>query len=885
MLMACAGLWSAGLAAAEKRADYYVSPTGNDAWSGKLPEANATKTDGPLATLQAARDAIRRSRGAGNAPMMVLVRGGRHELSQALTFGPEDSNVTYAAYPGEKPVISGGRLITGWTRGEGALWTAKVEGRFNQLFADGRRQPRARHPNEGYLRTAGPIEPLGDREKARRDASKKIGFRYRPGDIRRWSNLEEVNVVVYHAWTASVHWIASLDEENHVVRFTSPSGWPMGWWESQQRYHLENLREALDAPGEWYLDPKTGILTWWPPQGIDPNKVQVVAPRLRQLVVFGGEPAAGKFVENVNLKGLSFQNAEWMIKDRGLADGQSAISFTVGAIHAIGARNCTIEDCEIAHVGEYAIWLGQGCADNAVRRCHIHDLGAGGVCIGDSRRSTTDAQLAAGLDARNNVVDNNFIHDGGHAFLAGVGVWIGQSSGNRVTHNEICDFYYTGISVGWTWGYGTSGARDNKLEYNHIHNLGKGVLSDLGGIYSLGISPGTTERYNLIHDIYSYDYGGWGLYTDEGSTGILLENNVVYNTKTGGFHQHYGRENIVRNNIFAFSMEEQIKRTRTEPHTSFFFERNIVVGDHDAMLGSNWRDDNFRMDYNLYWNTAGDGVDFFGNDLAGWQARGHDRNSIVADPMFVDAKSRDLRLKDGSPALKLGFKPIDMSRIGLYGEKEWVDAPKKIMRGPITMPPPRKSLRSIDEDFEAVEPGRHPSLVRISGEEKTARIAVTEETAAGGKRSLKIVDAADLSHTWQPHFYYEPRLNGGTAKMSFDLRVEPGAIISHEWRDSASPYNVGPSLSIGADGSLKAGQQALLKLPHGQWVKFEITCPLGSAAGTYDLRVTAPGQPPRSFEKLPTGKNWKALRWLGFTSAANASTVFYLDNVKLDAAP
>jgi hypothetical protein len=146
-----------------------------------------------------------------------------------------------------------------------------------------------------------------------------------------------------------------------------------------------------------------------------------------------------------------------------------------------------------------------------------------------------------------------------------------------------------------------------------------------------------------------------------------MERNLVYRTKCGNFHQHYGKENVIRNNIFAFSVEQQIQRTRTEPHKSFTFERNIVYWDNDSpLLGSNWKDNNFTMDNNVYWQSAGKPVLFPGGlTLAQWrQQRGQDEHSLVADPLFVDPQKDDFRLKPDSPAAKVGFQPWDYAKAG-----------------------------------------------------------------------------------------------------------------------------------------------------------------------------------------------------------------------------
>ena len=202
----------------------------------------------------------------------------------------------------------------------------------------------------------------------------------------------------------------------------------------------------------------------------------------------------------------------------------------------------------------------------------------------------------------------------------------------------------------------------------------------------------------MIHDVYSYDRygrGGWGLYNDEGSSNIVLENNLVYNVKTGTYHQHYGRENIIRNNILAFSMDGQIQRSRVEDHLSFTFENNIVIWKEGPLVAAgSLNDDQVKLRNNLYWNNSGKPVDFQGMTLEQRQEHGWDVGSIVADPQFVDAEHFDFHLKPGSPASPIGFKPFDYSEAGVYGEK----------RGPIF--PSHFDFRHVE--FAPEPPPAHP---------------------------------------------------------------------------------------------------------------------------------------------------------------------------------
>lgn len=274
-------------------------------------------------------------------------------------------------------------------------------------------------------------------------------------------------------------------------------------------------------------------------------------------------------------------------------------------------------------------------------------------------------------------LDNNIIQSGGKEFPPAVGVWIGHSSDNEVTHNDIGNFYYTGISVGWIWSYEPSMAKRNKITYNHIHHIGWALLSDMGAVYTLGRSEGTVISNNVIHHVHAYSYGGWGLYHDEGSSDIVMENNLVYSTKTGSFHQHYGKNNTIKNNIFAYAKLFQIQYTKVEEHRSIHFSNNIIVFDKGDVSQGPWNKLDIYMDNNIYWNTGGKRYSFNGHSFKEWKRKsGHDQNSIIKNPRFEDAPNFDFRLKTDKNIAITGFKPFDYLEAGVYGSDDWKDKSK-----------------------------------------------------------------------------------------------------------------------------------------------------------------------------------------------------------------
>ena len=693
---------------------FYVSTLGNDSWSGNLESPNQRMTDGPFRTFVRAKAQVllEKSRHP-NCNFTIFIRQGTYYLMDPILFRPEDSasdakTITYAAFPGEIPVLSGGRLIDGeWapSKRDPRIWELQIadvaagKWYFQQLFVNCSRRRRAsslhlphgeqlpRDP-EAYLRMEKTLF-------AGESPINKMGFVYRDKDFDpAWHDLEEVQVVIFYAWNVPRKWIDAQRSrkpesiQKHELFFTSATNRPTnesgGGKDEHQRYYFDNLYEGLKEPGQWYLDRKTGVLSYFPLPGEDMDSAQVIAPFLSRIMEFQGEWAANRYIKNVNFSNLSFQHAAWQQSRTEIADFQAAQWLRNGAIYMESAENITFSHCEIAHVGEYGIVLKQAAKNNLIEHCEIHDLGAGGLVIGELG-TINDKPNPTLESVAHNTVHNCRVYDGGHVFANGVGIVIAKSSYNSLIHNEVFDFYYSGISVGMQWRGPPSTSNHNLIQYNHVHHVGRGVLGDLGGIYVLD-NPETTVANNLIHDIVNYKltYGGFGIYLDKNSGNVTVENNIVYKTNSAALMTNCCREATVRNNIFAFSKTEGLIRRAVCPDvvSSWNITRNILFnhqispsgmqkwqGDASSLIWGSWKDkENFQLNNNIYYVTGNDLRQFYGKTFEEWKNfSGQDSQSIFADPLFSDIDRLDFSLKSDSPAWNIGFKPIMVNHIGTYG--------------------------------------------------------------------------------------------------------------------------------------------------------------------------------------------------------------------------
>lgn len=652
----------------------YISPDGND--------ANAGTIDKPLASLNAAQTRARELRKISNSvqPVEVIALDGEYFMLQPLILTSDDSGtkeapLVFKSEEGKKAIFRGGIQITGFEEVSNNLWRAMIpnvafyDSYFEQLYVNGSRAVRARTPNEGFYFVKNVTETVVEKgqgrvpelaiQKIELDSTASAAFQ-----SFTKQDYQDALVIFYHNWDNTRKRVTGFSKESSAIYTAGPGMKPWNPLNSKSHFFIENYRAGLDAPGEWFLD-RDGYLYYIPLPGETIANTTFFVPVIKEFIVIKGDNVSGQPVNNILFENLKFEVAGYKTPPGGNEPAQAA--SPVDAVVTLDfARDITFHNCEIAHTGTYGFWFRRACSNCTVTRCYLHDLGAGGVKIGETIIRPDTSEIT-----RNIVIDNNIICNAGHVFPCAVGIIIFNASDNQVIHNEIANLRYSGISAGWVWGYAYSPSKRNKIEFNHIHHIGWGELSDMGGVYTLGASEGTTVSNNVIHHIYSFDYGGWGLYTDEGSYGITEENNLVYACKNSGFHQHYGKENIIRNNIFALNIRAQLQATRIEEHRSLLFTNNIIYFDEGTLLSSNWQKINLLTDYNCYWDTRTKDIKFGNQSFSEWRQSGKDLHSVIADPLFADPQNFNFNFRKLTAARKIKFVPFDYSRAGVYGSDEW----------------------------------------------------------------------------------------------------------------------------------------------------------------------------------------------------------------------
>jgi len=619
----------------------YVSQEGNDNWSGQIPFSNQNNSDGPFRTIQRAKEEITKQKENGKLrqPIVFYMKRGTYFLDEPIIFNSDDSGtpkfpVLFTSFKNDKVVISGGKKIEKWNE-------TKINGKeiivfkvpfikddLREIFINGEKRNRTRFPEKKFL--------LYKRDKIPSDWNKGEDLIYLKEDILgNIKYIENSEFIFLHLWV-DVHLpVKEVDYEKGIVKFKKKSLRYLYDGDTPARFYIENIFD-IDQKGSFYFDKEKKEIYYIPLE--NENIFEIVVPYLENLIIFEGNYKNNEFVEYINFKNIIFSHTNFTLDKNSAGDMQAGYEIS-GSIKGSGCKNITFENCNFSKLGNYAIEFRDGCKNNEIIKCKIFENAGGGIKIGEFLRSD-EVDLLKNDYLRHtygNKIVNCEIYNCGKTFHQCVGVLIGQSYNNIVSNCNIYNLYYSGISVGWTWGYKTSLAYNNIIEYNQIHHIGKperekeAFLSDMGGIYTLGIQPGTILRKNKIYNISAYRYGGWGIYLDEGSSEIIVYGNMVFYTTHGGFHQHYGKNNLIIKNIFAFGKETQIVRSKEEQHLSFKFVDNIVYWEEGELLKGNLKDFNFYFDKNIYWNTSRQKFKFGEFTFEQWQEKGMDKNSKIEE--------------------------------------------------------------------------------------------------------------------------------------------------------------------------------------------------------------------------------------------------------------
>jgi len=700
-------------------------------------------------------------------------------------------------------------------------------------------------------------------------------YRLQPGDLDPYiydadgQILPDVQLMTYQYWSTSFNRIANYDPMTGVVEIPRRAG---GYYPTNHaRWHVENSRAALDAPGEWYFDRKAGRVFYIPRNDEDLARDTVlltICPR--RLIEIRGDWKNGKLVE-----WLTFRNLVFSYSDADLSpDYENSVQGAHtqrGTICAVGLAHSLIENCEFSHLGENGITLLEGCAENTIFQNHIFDTGAGGVSLPAIPQGTPH-ELAI---TRKNRIENNLIHHTGELFHSACGIFLGgMAQFNSIAHNDVSNTTWSAMQLGWSWGAGKAYSNHNDVGWNHLHHISRGVMNDLAGIYTLGDTDGTRLHHNWIHDVRRYTfgnigYGGWGLYGDAGTSNIVMESNLIHDTQDPGLHIHnyaYPYNAVYRNNIFAFSDAAVLARNNVM-HTDREFgakvEQNICLNHAGTMLsGSGYGlkpEKSLIQNRNCFWSLNETPV-FLGKSLDEWRTlAAQDSESIAADPKFQDAQARDFRLSSDSPALALGFEPFDLTgspqeradiangvpgtapsrpgqRAGLYGSAEWVRLAAQVIHRPCETHAPSPETSAWNASFDdSADMGDLPvgmtHFDSREGAELPECLVVSDEHAFRGKYALKVIDSPTHKHSYDPHIIAQPWFPPGKLELSWAIRPEKGSVLlceTRQYTNVSGNYESGPTLRIDGNGLLSLHGQVLAELPLGSWTQFVIRFENGS---------------------------------------------------------
>ncbi|QHS58239.1 right-handed parallel beta-helix repeat-containing protein [Chitinophaga agri] len=601
LLMISGLLWAGDLPAKSIR--IYVSVNGSDS-------NNGSTAGSAMQTIQAAIDKAQSLSLDKQDAVTILLQQGVYYISKPIVISkslPGGASLTITSEGGEVRISGFRRIERNKIKTGGQYWEIDVSGEssfVSQLKVNERIAPQSVYPDNDWLYFKGVTQKLLKQRKNVNLLSDSAVQTLSVDDNvtkplkGQYSNLAEIQIL--NKW----HFIRRPvnNVSNAQLSVVGQEMVPYSPWKTGTRYQIVNSTMGMSA-GRWMYDKVAHKIYYKPAPDETAGSTAFYIPVTDELLLVRGS-GANSLVSNVYISNVTFEGAGFDVSDKGLQPQQAASTY--GAAIEVGyARNIQFLNCAFTAISENVLWLNECVYNSLIDGCYFNEFGMGAIRIGEPKPNGNGVKLPV---TAFNTVSDCIIQNGGKLNAAGAGIAVFQSHDNKIINNEVSDLYYTGVTVGWTWGKGKSYATGNLIAGNIIHHIGKGVLDDLGGIYMLGNSSGTVIRDNIIHHIYSYDYGGWGIYLDQGSANIKVTGNLVVNTKSGGYFQSILSDNIeVANNIFANADINQLQLavvTAPVPDTFLSFHDNIIVRKTGKWFYGSWGAKIILFNNNTFYSDA-----------------------------------------------------------------------------------------------------------------------------------------------------------------------------------------------------------------------------------------------------------------------------------------
>jgi len=632
----------------------YVSPDGDDAYPGTQSQ--------PLRTLRGARDRVRDMDKQRTQDVVVRFKAGDYFTDETVRFAEQDSgaNGTRVIYrngdePGSANLI-GGRPVTRWKDEGAGIYSAQLDRNVYALYENDVPAVMAREPNEGYRQ----FESVTDFSHLKFRATDYGRFDYRDAAVRLWAH-----------WIPAKIRIQSVDFDSRVMTLDQPYAgnlqgtvWNDAWAaRTPTRFYIYNSRSFLDQPGEFCMDAGSHKL-YYRPRRAPLEQQSIIAPTVDRLLSIDG-------ARGVQFEGLTFKVSDGMLQVPPSLALHSNIKG--GLVHLGDAQDIVIKYCRLLNSGQNGVVV-----EGDIEKCTIY-----GNLI---TQVTSGGVRFVGGNNRDNVIENNYVHH------VGEGIYVRNSAGDVIRHNLIRDVDSNGFKSLYVERQTVCG--------NDISRVGlDGTDSDGAGIYTNCTAGGpdgghVTIDHNLIHDMDWNGHPGYpsaAVYLDmDGVYNCTISNNVIYNIKHKFAVHVRGPNHVVRNNVIAldgpdvlpsFTVLAGYQRANVAVEAplihnhNYTYENNVVWSSSGSIFAIRGKVDKKtfkRVDNNVYY-SPNDSYSFRQMTLDDWRRMGLDAHTQFADPLFVNRREHDFRLKPDSPALALGFQEIDASEIGLKEDFPYKD--------------------------------------------------------------------------------------------------------------------------------------------------------------------------------------------------------------------